>query len=470
MSALIKNSIVKRWVLTVLLSIIVVTIACAVFLCVIFRLNYYNSARLTLESRSSEVVLSYFNQTSLSSKEQFITTARTFVENFSDKNVMEVWVIDSDGEVLVSSTGFSVNNEKYPDYSYAKADGKFGEWIGKNSNGEKIMAQTYMLPNSDVITSAAVRYIVSLQDIDRQLVLIYVIVAFVAAFVILLVITSGAFFIRSIINPVKKINETAERIANGDFDVSIEKYKYNDEIGQLCETINHMTYEIKQSEQLKNEFISTVSHELRTPLTAIKGWGETIRSSDGDREITEKGINVIVNESERLTQLVEELLDFSRMENGKMPLKISRIDIVKELSDVIEAMQERAERENIEIIPNLFAGRIYINADGNRLKQVFVNIIDNAIKYGKNGGFVKITLKRLNNSVQIIFEDNGCGISKNDLPKIRQKFFKANKSARGSGIGLAVSDEIIALHRGELNIESTLGEGTAVTINLPINI
>lgn len=466
---MVKNSIVKRWAVTVLLSIIVVTVAFAVLLCVIFRLNYYNAARLTLESRSSEVVLSYFNQTSLSSEAQFIKTARAFVENFSDKSVMEVWIIDSGGEVLVSSTGFSVKNEKYPDYSYAKADGKFGEWIGRNSNGEKIMARSYMLPESEIISSAAVRYIVSLQDIDRQLAFIYGFVAVVAAFIILLVITSGAFFIRSIINPVKKINETAERIANGDFDVSIEKYKYNDEIGQLCETINHMAHEINESEQLKNEFISTVSHELRTPLTAIKGWGETIRSSEGDKEITEKGINVIVNESERLTQLVEELLDFSRMENGKMSLKISRIDIVKELSDVIEAIQERAEREKIQIISDISAGHIYINADGNRLKQVFVNIIDNAIKYGKSGGYVKISLKRLHNSIKITVEDNGCGISKNDLPKIKQKFFKANNSTRGSGIGLAVSEEIIALHRGELNFDSVLGEGTVVTINLPIN-
>ncbi len=465
---MVKNSIVKRWVLTVLLSIILVIAVLAVFLCVVFRSNYYNAARLTLESRSSDVVLSYFNQNSLSSEEQFISTARAFVETFSDKNVMEVWVIDSSGEVIVSSTGFSVKNEKYPDYNFAKADGKVGEWIGKNTNGEKVMAQSYMLPSNEIITSAAVRYIVSLQDIDRQLMVIYITVAMIAVFFIILVITSGAFFIRSIINPVKKINETADRIANGDFDVSIEKYKYNDEIGQLCETINHMAHELNESEQLKNEFISTVSHELRTPLTAIKGWGETIRSSDGDKEITDKGITVIVNESERLTELVEELLDFSRMENGKMTLKISRIDIVKELSEVIEAFQERAAREGIEIISDISAGHIYTNADGNRLKQVFVNVIDNAVKYNKKGGFVKVSLNRSRDSIVITVEDNGCGISKNDLPKIKQKFFKANNSARGSGIGLAVSDEIISLHGGEMNFESVLGAGTAVTIKIPV--
>lgn len=465
---MIKNSILKRWVVSVLMSIIIIIVALSVFLCFSFRTHYYNAAKLTLQSRSSEMVLSYFNQSNVNSEEEFIKTARNFVEDFSDKNVMEVWVIDSNGQVIVSSTGFSVKNEQYPDYSYAKADGKMGEWIGRTSNGERIMAQTYMLHDNENFSGSAVRYIVSLQDIDNQLLLIYLLVAGVATIFIILVITSGAFFVRSIINPVKKINETAERIANGDFDVSIEKYKYNDEIGQLCETINHMAHEINESEQLKNEFISTVSHELRTPLTAIKGWGETIRSSEGDREITEKGIAVIVNESERLTELVEELLDFSRMENGKMSLKISRIDIVKDLLEVVEAFQERAEREGIEIVTDISAGHIFTNADGNRLKQVFVNIIDNAIKYNKKGGYIKISLRRLHDSIEISVKDSGCGISQNDLPKIKQKFFKANNSARGSGIGLAVSDEIINLHGGKLIFDSVLGEGTTVTVKLPI--
>lgn len=465
---MIKNSIVKRWVFSVLLSIIVLIVLLAFFLCYMFHSHYYNAARLTLESRSSNMVLSYFNSTTASNK-QFIKTARSFVENFTDNNVMEVWVIDSNGEVVVSSTGFSVKDEQYPDYDYAKADGKVGEWIGNMSSGEKVMAQTHMLPSFDGNNTGAVRYIVSLEDIDRQLVYIYVVIALLSTFFILLVITSGAFFIRSIINPVKKINETANRIANGDFDVSIEKYKYNDEIGQLCDTVNHMAHEINKSEQLKNEFISTVSHELRTPLTAIKGWGETIRSSDCDRDIIDKGISVIVNESERLTELVEELLDFSRMENGKMTLKITRIDISKELSDVLEAFQERAEREGVLLSADISASHVFLNADGNRLKQVFVNIIDNAIKYNKQGGYVKVSLKRMNKSVVIEIRDNGCGISKYDLPKIKQKFFKANKSVRGSGIGLAVSDEIINLHGGEMIFDSNLGEGTKVTLTLPIN-
>ena len=222
---------------------------------------------------------------------------------------------------------------------------------------------------------------------------------------------------------------------------------------------------------MKNEFISTVSHELRTPLTAIKGWGETIRFAldNNDEEVIDKGINVIVNESERLTSLVEELLDFSRMESGKLTLKNGIVDIAKELSEILEVFRQRSDRENIQLITEIPLGQVKITGDSNRLKQAFVNIIDNSFKYNKSGGFVKVSLENINNSIKIIISDNGCGISKNDLPRIREKFYKANNSERGSGIGLAVTDEIIKLHNGEMLIESKIGKGTTTTLILPKN-
>ncbi|MCH5190859.1 MAG: HAMP domain-containing histidine kinase [Oscillospiraceae bacterium] len=465
---MIKNSIVKRWVFSVLAGIIILIVAIGVAIGFVFRSQYYNSVRMTLNSRASSMVLSYFNSAAASDDETFNRLARGFVNDFSDKNLMEVWVIDKNGSVVVSSSGFSVKGETYPDYDYAKTDenGK-GEWIGRMQNGEKVMALTYVLPQNDNGASGAVRYIISLEDIDSQLIFIYTSIALLLTVFIFFVITSGAFFIRSIINPVKKINETADRIAKGDFSASIEKYKYNDEIGQLCDTINNMTREIRASELMKNEFISTVSHELRTPLTAIKGWGETVRSAEGDIELVDKGISVIVRESERLTELVEELLDFSRMESGKMALKIGRTDIIKELSEVLEVFRERSEREGILLITELPNASIICEADKNRLKQAFVNIIDNSFKYNKKGGFVKVAFEYTDKTVKVIISDNGCGISKNDLPRIREKFYKANKSVRGSGIGLAVTDEIIKLHGGEMLIESTLGQGTETTLVLP---
>lgn len=468
---MIKNSIVKRWAMSVLLGIIVLIIIIGVAVGVVLKRQYYNSVEMTLNSRATSMVVSTFTTSGPVTDETFNQVARNFVNNFSDKNLMEVWVIDKYGDVVVSSTGFSVSGEQYPDYNFAliSEDGK-GKWIGDMQNGEKVMSLSYLLPKTDGVPIGAVRYIISLDDVDKQLTSIFLLIGFFVLVFIFFVYTSGAYFIKSIINPVKKINETASKIAKGDFNASIEQHKYNDEIGQLCDTINNMAHEIGETERMKNEFISTVSHELRTPLTAIKGWGETIRlAKDSDDELIDKGINVIVNESERLTTLVEELLDFSRMESGKLSLKNGILDINKELSDVLEVFRERSERDNIELITVLPSNPIKMPGDANRLKQAFVNIIDNSFKYNKKGGFVKVSLENINNSVKIIISDNGCGISKNDLPRIREKFYKANNSVRGSGIGLAVTDEIIKLHNGEMIIESKIGKGTTTTIILPKN-
>lgn len=468
---MIKNSIVKRWAVSVLLGIIVLIIIIGVAVGVVLKRQYYNSVEMTLNSRATSMVVSTFTTSGPVTDETFNQVARNFVNNFSDKNLMEVWVIDKYGDVVVSSTGFSVSGEQYPDYNFAliSEDGK-GKWIGDMQNGEKVMALSYLLPKTDGVPIGAVRYIISLNDVDNQLVSIFILIGFFVLIFIFFVYTSGAYFIKSIINPVKKINETASRIAKGDFSASIEHHKYSDEIGQLCDTINNMAHEIGETERMKNEFISTVSHELRTPLTAIKGWGETIRLAKGnDNELIDKGINVIVNESERLTTLVEELLDFSRMESGKLSLKNGILDINKELSDVLEVFRERSERDSIELITELPSNPIKMPGDANRLKQAFVNIIDNSFKYNKKGGFVKVSLENIKNSVKITISDNGCGISKNDLPRIREKFYKANNSVRGSGIGLAVTDEIIKLHNGEMIIESKIGKGTTTTIILPKN-
>ncbi|MBQ4573131.1 MAG: HAMP domain-containing histidine kinase [Clostridia bacterium] len=465
-----KKSIVKRWAYTVFASTVFVIVVIGVLMGLFIKNQYYDAVRMTLNSRATSLVMSYFNSQTTVSDELFNKMAKNFVDNFSDKNVMEVWVIDKNGHVVVSSTGFSVKGESYPDYNYAKADenGK-GEWIGRMKNNEKVMALTYILPENSQGVNGAIRYIISLQDIDRQIYTIWILIGFLLILVICFVITSGAFFINSIINPVRKINETASKIATGDFNVSIEKHKYDDEIGQLCDTINNMAHEIGETERMKNDFISTVSHELRTPLTAIKGWGETIKLAQNDEELVNKGLDVIVNETERLSDLVEELLDFSRMESGKLSLKKSQIDIVKEITEVLEVFESRSNREGIDLNVDIPFKSIVINGDKNRLKQSFVNIIDNSFKYTSKGGYVNVKLRVNNSSVFISIKDNGCGISKHDLPKIRQKFYKANNSARGSGIGLAVTDEIIKLHEGEMIIESEIGVGTTVSIILPRN-
>lgn len=468
---MVKKGITTRWVLNTLCVIVIVLLAIIIVAAALFREQYYESVRVTLDSRATSVVTSYFNLYTESTEDVFNQRAKEFVEDFSDKSIMEVWVIDRNGKVVVSSSGFSVENEEYPDYFNARLSetGK-ATWVGNMSSGEKVMSLTYMLPSQEGRTTGAVRYIISLTDIDSQIVNIIILLSLLCIVIIAFVTVSGLFFVRSIVNPVKVINETAIKIAEGDLNARVEGHEYDDEIGQLCETINNMASEIKETDRLKNEFISTVSHELRTPLTAIKGWGETIlENPEKDEPLTKKGLEVIINESERLTKLVEELLDFSRMENGNLTMRMSSIDVLGELEAAVLVFKERSMREGIELHYEAPDKPAPMSGDSNRIKQVFVNILDNSFKYTQAGGAVNVSAEIIEQKVQIMVSDNGCGIPRSDLDHITERFYKASNSVRGSGIGLAVVNEIISRHNGMLTINSVENEGTDVIVEFPLS-
>jgi len=228
-----------------------------------------------------------------------------------------------------------------------------------------------------------------------------------------------------------------------------------------------MADELSNTENLKNEFISSISHELRTPLTAIKGWAETM-SMGADSDTVQRGVHIIVNETERLSEMVEELLDFSRMSSGKFSLQCADMDVLAELGDAVLIYMEKAKRENIHVIYQEPEMLPFVYGDKNRIRQVFINVIDNAIKYSNRGGTITISAEAVGGMIQVTVTDNGVGISAADLPRVKMKFFKANQTRRGSGIGLAVADEIITTHGGRLDITSELNVGTAVVITLPI--
>ena len=467
------SGISKRWffgTFCVISGIIIAFAAIAVFL--IFG-YYYNYIEMTLDSRASDLVNTYFSQYISTNDETFVVGAINFVEDFSDKDIMEVWVIDKNGKPIVSSSGFDIDSEPVmPDYELAKSsETNKAKWTGKLSTGEKVMAITAMIPSVQGEYAGAVRYICSLEDVDNMLLFISLFIFLIAGIVLLLVFASGRFFIRSIVRPVLQVNSTAEKIAKGDLTARVNTGGMHDEIDQLCVTFNNMADELSQTESLKNDFISTISHELRTPLTAIKGWGETIAQlGDSDPETTQKGMSVIISESQRLSDMVEELLDFSRMQNGKMQLNKSRIDVLAELDDAVFTLKDRAMREGLELIYNVPHFPLPMYGDAARIRQVFVNLLDNAIKYNEHGGKVIVLAEIKDDKLVIFFTDTGCGISSENIPRVTAKFFRANMSVRGTGIGLAVADEIIKMHDGEMTIHSVVGEGTTVTVTLPVEL
>lgn len=465
------GGITRRWVLNTLSVIVLILVIVAVSASVSIKQYYYTIAENTIDSKVQKTaVQTFFKNYVDSADDVFEEGAREFVESFNYSYLMDVWVLDKNSDVIVSSAGFSVSDSvDVPDFLLAsESDSGSGMWTGRNSNGEKIMAKTFIINNSDGSVAGAVRLIVSLASLDRQHIMytLFIVILCIAAF--LMVAVTGVYFIRSIVRPVRQINETAKLIAKGNFNARVDSTDSNDEISELCDTVNYMSEEIARSDKVKNDFISTVSHELRTPLTAIKGWAETIRDIGAtDAEMTAKGIDVIISESDRLYNIVEDLLDFSKMQSGRMVKRAEPMDVIKELDSAVNVFNDRAKREGITIVYNRPPITAPMSADKNLIKQVFANLLDNAFKYTKSGGRVAVFAELSGDSVVISIADTGCGISKEDLPHITEKFYKANVSVRGSGIGLAVVDEIIALHDGKLDIASTPGRGTVVTVILP---
>lgn len=464
-----KSSIKSRWIKNILFATIAILF---IFSCVIvFSVctRYFNSVELAMRVRNTKSVDTFFTSYNDGAEETFSLGAFDFVENFAYKDIMEVWVIDKDGKPIISSSGFSINySGSWEDYNIAlSSPDKIGVARLRLDSGEPVTAMTYILRDQNNIHYGALRYLISMEEMYDQLYFIGIIVLLVFLFVVGLITASGMYFVSSIVNPVAEIRRITSEIAKGNFSARIMYDYYDDEIGELCLSINNMAQQLSEIDKMKNDFISTVSHEIRTPLTAIKGWGDTLKNVHDNPEILQKGLEIIISETSRLSSMVEELLDYSRMQNGGIILIKEQFDVCALIEDVGSFYKQRAIEADIDIIISLPSEPVVMIGDVDKLRQVFINVLDNAIKYTHNGGKVEITVERIQKNVKIIFVDTGCGISQKDLPHIKEKFYKANNMIRGTGIGLAVADEIVSCHNGEVNIYSEVSVGTRVEIILP---
>lgn len=296
---------------------------------------------------------------------------------------------------------------------------------------------------------------------------IYVLAIVIMVVICIYIILLNLWFWHFVSDPIEKITDFAKHIASGSYGGKLED-KNDNEIGKLTEEINNMSEKIAIAEKSRTDFISQVSHELRTPLTAITGWAETIAfdpALDGD---SLRGIHIISKEAERLTGMVKELLEFTRIQDGRFNLRIELIDIAAELEDALFTYGELMKQAGMEINYSEPQSEIsLIPGDPERLKQVFLNLLDNAINHGGDGKQIDVAVKAEPDGVHISVRDYGHGIPEAELPHVKEKFYKGSSKNRGTGIGLAVCDEIIARHNGKFIIENAEGGGCRVTVVLP---
>lgn len=460
-----KGSIATRWMVNTLSVAAILLVVADLCIYYFTKQYYYGSAEsyVVSEANASQMVLTRLYE---DFTVNFSSEVRHIIENFDKKDQMEMMSINRAGEVTLSSSGFSPDKTyNMPDYELALKSGEgLGVYMGRDG-GENILAVTIIMTTASSSVNA-LRFVTSLTLVDDRISGIMLVALIISAFILLVVVLTGVYFVKSICVPLVQISSTAKKLAQGDFSERLP-INSNDEIGQLSRAFNEMANGLENSEQIKNDFISSVSHELRTPLTAIKGWSETLNTGY-DPETFAKGMKVITGETQRLERMVEELLDFSRIQSGHFTLQMTAIDVIAELEDALLIYIDKAKKENIALTYNEpeFPGAVI--GDKNRLRQVFINVVDNAIKYTEPGGVIDVLVGKNDSSVTISVADSGVGIAPEDLPKVKQKFYKANSTKHGSGIGLAVADEIISLHGGLLEVESELGYGTTVTITLPL--
>ena len=456
----------RRWLISSLGPILVVALLVAGTFCVVMANYYYNMMLDGLKTRAAHAS-DYFISNTMNSYGEFYRSANSFVTEFAERDLMELQFIGSTGKLIVSSYGLTSGMVPgTPDVSGVFQSRQIESFRGVDPNtGEHVMSVCAPLLLNDQVVGA-MRYVTSMSAVQREILLTVGVAAGLLLIVAAMVFVSSMVFINNVVEPVAEVTETAKRIAGGSYGTQMEN-PYRDEIGQLIDAINNMSSQISKSERIKSEFISSVSHELRTPLTAINGWGETLLG-DTDPQQLRRGVDIILKEAHRLTNMVEELLDFSKMEDGRFTLRIEQADVQAEFEDTIYTYMELFKQEGItlhydsweEIIPTL-------PADPERLKQVFCNVLDNAAKHGGAGGRIDAAISTLDGKILITVRDYGPGIPAQELPFVKQKFYKGSSKARGSGIGLAVCEEIITRHDGSFTIANAEGGGCLVTITLP---
>ena len=469
-----RSGITNRWLRgSLFLTVLLVLLVESMFV-YNFGRSYYNSVQQTMMRRFSSIngqLKMYTGDTAQKTAANRSVALRRMVEQFADKDKYEFMLLDGYGSVIASSSGTGADGiVVQDDFNKAQdAPDGVGVAIYRTASGETVMAVCSLVPYAaeDV---AAMRLVTSLTLVQAQLKSVFIVSLIVVAAILGFTVASGLYFVRGIVVPLGQVERIAASIARGELDVRLPVTgDERDEVDRLRGTINQMAEGLEETEKMKNEFISSVSHELRTPLTSIRGWVETLRTlDDPEDENYRKGLEIINNETARLYNMVEELLDFSRLQNGRLKMDCRLLDLVAELTDAVLFCEARIQREGLLLSYNEPEEMIPVYADPDRLRQVFINILDNAIKYSAPGG--RITVKIWQGEYKAFIEiiDQGRGIPPEDLENVKTKFYKGSNSVRGSGIGLALVDSIMTALDGTLDLKSTLGRGTVVTLGLPL--
>lgn len=398
---------------------------------------------------------------------------REKIRSISEDNDATIWLVDRNGFVL------SLSDD--PD-SLAKRlkDENVLAQLQRVLSGEEIQVQGLFSELGGQIVTVGVPWVDRYGDVGGAVLLHTDVsnldvsfgamgrqVAAAAIAALILGVALSYLMSRSITRPITTISKAVGRFAKGELDSRVDINRH-DELGELADAFNSMAEDLSKLEMLRRGFVANVSHELRSPMTSMQGYVQGMLDGTIPEEDYPQYLNVVLSETKRLNKLISELLDLSRIESGKFPLNCQKFDVNELIARIMFQYEGRIEEKHINVDISFRQEQCLVWADPDRISQVVVNLIDNAVKFLQDGGSLTLWTLMDEDHAIITIKDDGPGIASEDLPYIFDRFYKADKahSGKGTGLGLSIVKKILEQHGQEIKCTSTPGRGTSFMFTL----
>lgn len=451
---------------------LLITLVIALTLASIWIYNSYFLEDVYLKSRI-EILENSASEIDTFYKTRDEENLEDYIEQILIEKNINSQISNMDGELIFNSQPMMMgrghmNNRRIISPAYLKriiANGQAITTIKQGNNDTEMLAFSRMIGQEEAIITLSFL----LEPINKSIELMKTQLLYIWIILLIITLSIGAFIARVFLKPIERLNHAVNQIGQGNMDQRVE-ITTNDEIGDLSKNFNIMADKLSRVDLLRKELVSNVSHDLRTPLGLIKGYAEMIRDIHyKDPEKMQEDLSVIIDETDRLSGMVSEILDSSQFKSGYIELKIEKIDLVELMNSSWEKYKIDANKKEIKLSLNNKYESLYINADPIRLQQVIENFISNALNFTKSGGKVDLNLLIKDEQIRVEVEDDGIGIKAEDLKLIWDRFYRVNKNSdnnESSGIGLAIAKNILIAHGFEYGVNSSLGEGTRFFFNI----
>lgn len=433
---------------------------------ILFLNRFYENERIGIAEKTADTMSEYFCEYDEITEENLVELTEKYDDLASD-NELSYMLVDRNYRIVYENNKgmahqFSRNEIDFLQTNANLKGGKYTTSAEGTAQDTKVVIICCVLKNEKSNQGCYLIVNTLITPVKTTISMLRKTTYLVTVLMILISVIAALIMSKSLAKPIQNITESANNLAKGEYKTEFEGGRFA-ETRQLAKTLNYASSEISKIDELQRDLIANVSHDLRTPLTMIKAYAEMIRDLSGDRkEKREEHLGIIIKETDRLAQLVNDILDLSKLENGRQPLDISTFDISAKLHDIMERYKEFSEA-NGYTINYTDNPPVLVQCDTGKIEQVIYNLVNNAINYTGEDKQIFVTMETEEDFVKISIRDTGKGISEENIHQIFEKYYRAEKTKRevvGTGLGLSIVRAVLKAHNFPFGVQSTPGAGT----------